>query len=135
MYMIIRSFAGMAELADAPDLGSGGRPCRFKSCYPHDFRVFETFEMFQRSCFFAFDSNGKNKEFKNFFASQTETTFIPGIFSGLQIPCQLSARSSTVLFLPVFKYAFLCCFSIYNQKHFSIWRQGNGSRCFRSHII
>jgi len=25
----------MAELADAPDLGSGGRPCRFKSCYPH----------------------------------------------------------------------------------------------------
>ena len=27
--------ADMAELADAPDLGSGGRPCRFKSCYPH----------------------------------------------------------------------------------------------------
>ena len=25
----------MAELADAPDLGSGGRPCRFKSCHPH----------------------------------------------------------------------------------------------------
>ena len=24
----------MAELADAPDLGSGGRPCRFDSCYP-----------------------------------------------------------------------------------------------------
>ena len=29
--------ADMAELADAPDLGSGGRPCRFKSCYPQDF--------------------------------------------------------------------------------------------------
>ena len=28
--------ADMAELADAPDLGSGGRPCRFKSCYPHE---------------------------------------------------------------------------------------------------
>ena len=28
----------MAELADAPDLGSGGRPCRFKSCYPHFLR-------------------------------------------------------------------------------------------------
>ena len=28
-------FAGMAELADAPDLGSGSRECRFKSCYPH----------------------------------------------------------------------------------------------------
>ncbi len=27
--------ADMAELADAPDLGSGGRPCRFESCYPH----------------------------------------------------------------------------------------------------
>ena len=26
--------ADMAELADAPDLGSGGRPCRFESCYP-----------------------------------------------------------------------------------------------------
>ena len=25
----------MAELADAPDLGSGGPPCRFKSCRPH----------------------------------------------------------------------------------------------------
>ena len=29
------SYAGVAELADAPDLGSGGRPCRFKSCHPH----------------------------------------------------------------------------------------------------
>ena len=27
--------AGMVELADTPDLGSGGQPCRFKSCYPH----------------------------------------------------------------------------------------------------
>ena len=27
--------ADMAKLADAPDLGSGGRPCRFKSCHPH----------------------------------------------------------------------------------------------------
>ena len=27
--------AGVAELADAPDLGSGGQPCRFKSCRPH----------------------------------------------------------------------------------------------------
>ena len=25
----------MAELADAPDLGSGGKLCRFESCYPH----------------------------------------------------------------------------------------------------
>lgn len=27
--------AGMAELADALDLGSSGRPCRFDSCHPH----------------------------------------------------------------------------------------------------
>ncbi len=29
-------YAGMAELADAPDLGSGGRPCRFESCCPQE---------------------------------------------------------------------------------------------------
>ncbi len=27
----------MAELADAPDLGSGVNSCRFDSCYPHHF--------------------------------------------------------------------------------------------------
>lgn len=25
----------MVELADTPDLGSGGQPCRFESCCPH----------------------------------------------------------------------------------------------------
>ena len=29
----------MAELADALDLGSSGRPCRFDSCYPHEIRI------------------------------------------------------------------------------------------------
>ena len=28
-------YAGVAELADALDLGSSGRPCRFDSCHPH----------------------------------------------------------------------------------------------------
>ena len=28
-------YADVAELADALDLGSSGRPCRFKSCHPH----------------------------------------------------------------------------------------------------
>ena len=28
-------YAGMAKLADAPDLGSGGQPWGFKSLYPH----------------------------------------------------------------------------------------------------
>jgi hypothetical protein len=28
-------FAGVAELADAPDLGSGGQPWGFKSLLPH----------------------------------------------------------------------------------------------------
>ena len=32
---VINCYAGMVELADTPDLGSGGQPCRFKSCYPH----------------------------------------------------------------------------------------------------
>ena len=32
---ISKNLAGVAELADAPDLGSGGFPCRFKSCHPH----------------------------------------------------------------------------------------------------
>ena len=27
--------ADVAKLADAPDLESGGQPCRFKSCHPH----------------------------------------------------------------------------------------------------
>ena len=39
----VHFLADMAELADAPDLGSGGRPCRFKSCYPHKIRVSEDF--------------------------------------------------------------------------------------------
>ena len=34
-YATIITNAGVAELADAPDLGSGGFPCRFKSCRPH----------------------------------------------------------------------------------------------------
>ena len=35
-FSILIITADMAELADAPDLGSGGQPCRFDSCYPHD---------------------------------------------------------------------------------------------------
>lgn len=43
-------FADMVELADTPDLGSGGRPCRFESCYPHEdmvFRVKKRMEMME----------------------------------------------------------------------------------------
>ena len=36
--VFVETDADMAELADAPDLGSGGQPCRFKSCYPHNER-------------------------------------------------------------------------------------------------
>ena len=32
-------FAGMVELADTQDLGSCGKPCRFKSCYPNHVRI------------------------------------------------------------------------------------------------
>ncbi len=36
----------MAELADAPDLGSGGRPCRFDSCYPHKDGTYSLYVLF-----------------------------------------------------------------------------------------
>ena len=45
LVLIICMSAGMAELADAPDLGSGGRPCRFKSCYPHNRLLVKTPEI------------------------------------------------------------------------------------------
>ena len=31
--------AGMVELADTPDLGSGAKACRFKSCYPYQLQT------------------------------------------------------------------------------------------------
>ena len=34
-YNLIFSYAGVAELADAQDLGSCVNSCRFKSCHPH----------------------------------------------------------------------------------------------------
>ena len=45
--------AGMAELADAPDLGSGPRGYRFKSCYPH----FKGFLQIVEILFLYFDIN------------------------------------------------------------------------------
>ena len=33
--MASKPYADVAELADALDLGSSGRPCRFDSCHPH----------------------------------------------------------------------------------------------------
>ena len=39
-------YAGMVELADTQDLGSCGRPCRFKSCYPHQKELFQTKQLF-----------------------------------------------------------------------------------------
>ena len=44
----------MAELADAPDLGSGGRPCRFKSCYPHKMGI-----LGYQGCLFLFARHGR----------------------------------------------------------------------------
>lgn len=35
IYERISVYADVAELADALDLGSSGRPCRFDSCHPH----------------------------------------------------------------------------------------------------
>ena len=33
---VVKTNADMVELADTPDLGSGPRGCRFKSCYPQN---------------------------------------------------------------------------------------------------
>ena len=35
IWLLLRKNAGVVELADTIDLGSIGRPCRFKSCHPH----------------------------------------------------------------------------------------------------
>ena len=35
MFSVCYRYADVAELADALDLGSSGRPCRFNSCHPH----------------------------------------------------------------------------------------------------
>lgn len=37
--------AGMAELADAPVLGTGGQPCRFNSCYLHHIKENKIYEV------------------------------------------------------------------------------------------
>ena len=42
--------ADMVELADTPDLGSGGRPCRFESCYPHFQKISWTFRVQLFAC-------------------------------------------------------------------------------------
>ena len=47
--------AGVAELADALDLGSSGRPCRFKSCHPH----YETKRQLRRAVFFVSERRGR----------------------------------------------------------------------------
>ena len=43
----INIIADMAELADAPDLGSGGQPCRFDSCHPQAGNIAVNFKVFQ----------------------------------------------------------------------------------------
>ncbi len=50
----INIIADMAELADAPDLGSGGQPCRFDSCYPHWAIKIRTFFSRKRIRIFSF---------------------------------------------------------------------------------
>ena len=57
----------MAELADAPDLGSGGRPCRFKSCYPH--LSYVTLRVCSRRVIFVSIYAGLNNIFEFFLCS------------------------------------------------------------------
>ena len=46
-----KSFADVAKLADAQDSGSCGRPCRFKSCHPHQ-NIQGFAKIFANPCFF-----------------------------------------------------------------------------------
>ena len=63
--------AGVAELADAPDLGSGGSPCRFKSCRPHQKRMLVAR---RSSIFFLFGAGSMTL----MFAPQTKSCFAFG---------------------------------------------------------
>ena len=57
------SFADMAELADALDLGSSGRPCRFESCYPHT----NSLKAYAFGLFFMFgDLENASEKWKNY---------------------------------------------------------------------
>ena len=47
---IINRLAGVMELADMPDLGSGERSCRFDPCHPHQIWLFM---MFHEELFYA----------------------------------------------------------------------------------
>ena len=49
--MLLQSFADMAKLADAPDLGSGGQPWGFKSLYPHQITTKRTQDIILSSFF------------------------------------------------------------------------------------
>ena len=49
VHMFYMAYADVAELADALDLGSSGRPCRFDSCHPHQSETLRT-EVFKVFC-------------------------------------------------------------------------------------
>ena len=51
--LLAQPFAGVAELADALDLGSSSSECRFDSCHPHHYgnnKVYESMPFY-----FAYD--------------------------------------------------------------------------------
>ena len=54
--------AGVAELADALDLGSSGRPCRFDSCYPHNVESGESFKIKGSPLFYYFEGDEKGDD-------------------------------------------------------------------------
>ena len=49
----------MAELADAPDSGSGGQPCRFNSCYSHQKEKTDNIGLFFLICMSKTELNGQ----------------------------------------------------------------------------
>ncbi len=80
------SYADMAELADALDLGSSGRPCRFESCYPHQIMMIRT----------RFPS-GTASDFWYIFSTQAKAAVsgvMPPLLSTLQTGCYKAVRKS-----------------------------------------
>ena len=55
----------MVELADTPDLGSGARACRFKSCHPHFKRILRFLRKLRNPLFLRFDNSLTTKKLKD----------------------------------------------------------------------
>ena len=66
IFLLYNNFAGMAELADAPVLGTGGQPCRFDPCYLHQKTKAKSFLLIKMNYEKQKQSGGKDEQFRLF---------------------------------------------------------------------